>query len=326
MRVNRWLQFRRVEECTCDVCVVLAGLLLAGCASGVTGNAASDEGQRGPLTARAALGDLSTLDPCGYLGGDAFAKHGEVTSRVADLDECTYLVAVETGDVTVRVGLLDVFTQLPQGTRENRTLPRDAAVYALPHNENGCNRALRLADDVAISVLASASNAEDAAQPWMCDLADDGVNGVFGAVRDGKVEHWEPSSDSFAEIPACEVLPDEEVAALPGVGPGRVTPSPSGHQCRWGHEGGDTPTAVLRFTAGERADKVAASAQAEPISDRMTWIEPITGAGVCFATIEHVDPARPACPQLGQPSSQFGHRELATHLLELGTRGSVRGG
>jgi uncharacterized protein DUF3558 len=270
--------------------VLLAGLLLAGCDSGVPGSAASDERQRGPLTARDALGDLRTVDPCGYLGGDAFADHGAVTSRVADLDECTYQVAVESGEeVTVRVGMLDVFTQLPQGTREDRALPRDTAVYGLPRNENGCNRALRLADDVTISVLASATNAADAAQPWMCELADDGVTGVFRAVRDGRITHWEPARDSLATISACETLADEEVATLLGIGTGRVVPSPSGHQCRWGHEGGDTPTAFLRFTTGERADKVDPSAQAEPIADRMTWLEPITGAGVCFATTEHVD-------------------------------------
>lgn len=272
--------------------LVAALVLLSGCEADVTGDATPEEKNTEPLLPDEAFGDLTTIDPCGYLEPAAFADYGQVDDApVPDFDECTYLVTVSEAQVIVRVGMLTAREDLPEGTEEMRALPQESTLLELPRDDNGCYRAVALRTGHTVSVRANSSGGADKGQPLMCELAESGAAAVFETMRGGKVAHWRPKANSLAELSACELLEEDQVTTQLGIGPGKVTQSQSEHQCRWGRTGGDTATAVLRFRAGDRAALVQPDATAEPIAGRTTWMKSVssTNAEVCYATTEHVE-------------------------------------
>ena len=86
------------------LCVVAAALVLAGCTTAVDGTPLP--GDDSPLTS-AALGELTTVDPCSLTGPAAFADVGSARMPgMPTFDDCRVTVAVTGGHAHVRVGLL----------------------------------------------------------------------------------------------------------------------------------------------------------------------------------------------------------------------------
>jgi len=276
-----------------EVLLLVAGLAVAGCSSGVAGSPASRQEPGGPFTAERAFGDPRTVDPCSLTGPFAFQEHGEARMPAkVTMDECHVTVIVGEEKVTVELGLLRHVDTLPGGQREVRSLPGNAAIVEVPTQITGsCVMALRLADDIAVSATAEAELVDTVPAETLCALARDGAEGIAEVARTDRVRHWEPPHNSLARQSACGLLPADDVATLLGITE-RVSLYPAEHQCRWGRSGGATATVKLDFPVGIDAGVagVPDESPVEEIGGRPTWIVR-AGTGevdTCTLVTEHV--------------------------------------
>lgn len=270
-----------------------AGLVLTGCSTRVAGAPADDGRPTGRLTADA-LGDLRTINPCSLTGPFAFDEYGKA-KMPADptMDECRITVTIDDENAVIELGLLQHVDALPSGRRDVRQLTRGATIVEVPTQVSGaCSMALLLADDTAMSAIATAELVDTVAQETLCTLAQAGAEGIFHAVGNNLVRHWEPANNSLARVSACGLLPADKVATLLGITGDRVSLYPAEHQCRWGRTGGDTPTVKVDFPVGNSPNVagVPDRSPSEPIAGRTTWVDAIgtSDLQVCTVVTEHI--------------------------------------
>lgn len=269
------------------------GLLVSGCSTSVEGSPNDDGRPTGRLTADA-LGDLRTINPCSLTGPFAFDEYGK-TRMPADptMDQCRITVTVDDADAVIELGLLQHVDALPSGRRDVRRLTRGAAIVEVPTQISGaCSMALLLADDTAMSAIATAELVDTVPQETLCTLAQAGAEGIFHAVGNNLVRHWEPPHNSLARVSACGLLPAEKVATQLGITGDRVSLYPAEHQCRWGRPGGDTATVKLDFPVGNSPGVagVQDGTPGEPIDGHPTWVVPASTSDilVCTVVTEHI--------------------------------------
>jgi hypothetical protein len=273
--------------------VLAAGLVLTSCSTSVEG-APNDDGRATDRLTADELGDLRTIDPCSLTGPFAFDDYGEA-KLPADptMDECQITVTVDGEDAVVELGLLQHVDALPSGQEEVRQLTRGAMLVEVPTQIGGaCSMALLLSDNTAMTATATAEVLDTVPQETLCTLAGAGAEGIFRAVDDDLVRHWEPAHNSLARVSACGLLPADDVATELGITGDRVSLYPAEHQCRWGRTGGDTPTVKLDFPVGDSPSDVGVSDRSatEPVAGRPTWVIPTSTSDlvVCTVITEHI--------------------------------------
>ena len=152
--------------------------------------------------------------------------------------------------------------------------------------------ALVLADGLAITATAEPAGDIVPSDAVLCGLTEGAVRGVFDVLVGDRAKQWTPEPDSFATVPACDVLSGDQVAQQLGITSEQVTRYPAGHQCRWGRAGGDTATAKLDFPVAESLDElgVPAGTPAETIAGRESWVVEAGSAdiAVCTAYTKHI--------------------------------------
>jgi len=267
---------------------VAAVLVMAGCTTVTEGAPRRAATNEEPLTG-AALSD-GEVDPCSLTGPAAFEEYGPARMPgVPNLDECRVVVSTKEGGAFVYVGTQMSTATLPDAQDEVADLGRGTTVVGL----TDCDMALVLADGVAVLTSAEPSQpGEEISDEIRCGLAEGAARGVFGVLDGERVKYWEPESNSFATVSACDVLDDEKVAQQLGITADQRTRYPAEHQCRWGRAGGDTATAKLDFPVGENIDDVGVPVGLRPeqIGGRDTWVVDASAAqvAVCTAYTSHI--------------------------------------
>jgi len=262
--------------------LLTAAVLLTGCTSPASGNAAA-----GAYTAKSVFGDFTTYDPCSLVDLDVFADVGRAkVGQPASFEYCT--VDINPGDDKVMVGAL---AEVPnRDDFENvRNLPGGmwTGVYA-DEDAGYCDTPLVFADGIGLTLNAWSEGDEPPGN--LCEVADAAMTGVLAVVRSRGVEHHRYPADSLAAIDPCEVVAADVLAAVPGYA--AVTDQqgfPAGHVCTWSGDDPDGPHAQLTFGLGVRQEADAVGAQDVAGRPSVVSSKPdIGGRSWCQVDTDHI--------------------------------------
>ncbi|SFO92502.1 hypothetical protein SAMN05421810_101411 [Amycolatopsis arida] len=273
------------------LCALVGAVLLAGCAVVEPGkavpNAQEVERLARPLTSKAVLGDLATVDYCTLLDLGAL---GDVRlERVRpDFAACMAEVTAAEGRVLLGIGHLSEAptSVLGQPPDETVSLPHGWKVERFDGLEPGvCYRFLEFSDGVSLQVHATYPEGYPVVpSAALCRLADATIDGVRSWLTTRRVGRLTFREESLGRLDACVLVPEAEVeAALGGAAP--VSPEPTGHLCGWGSRWDEPgPAAFLEFAIQELGD---ADEFAETIGGRPSRVTPLDG-GSCLVETPHV--------------------------------------
>lgn len=271
-------------------------LLVAGCTPGGPPQAPAAPGQDESGTARAALGDLRTVDPCTLTDPAALREFGPADNAgTVSLDYCLLHVTLPNGSlVQLAVGELGPAPD-PQG---DPVVPRGSLRIVqnapLPGH---CTRQILFTDGLALRVSADLLTGDPGS--GLCGVAEAGAGAATAAVEQHRVGHRDFPANSLALVDPCDVLDSAVVQQIPGLEEALGQPSPAGHQCSWGEQIADSPRVQLTHTAGDPPEVLHGAAVEEDIAGRRTVISVVGG-----------DPQIPLC------SAETGH-------LPFGAAGQV---
>lgn len=229
--------------------VVIAGLALAGCSRAITG-AASADANAVPVTGKAVLGQLSTVDQCSLLDTDALDEVN-VPERPS-FDECSMPIGAGSGTVEMTVGPITGPGTSRAGERiahEAKKLPRGLKLErAAEVSGEACAMYVVFGDGLGIEIEVTNSGAyggpvRGTTELDMCAAAERGVDGVVSAISERQVRHRDYPDGSFGRLRACELIPDRLPAEVLRSQSVRELAYPSGHRCRWAATGGAAPSA-----------------------------------------------------------------------------------
>ncbi|WP_232283750.1 hypothetical protein [Saccharomonospora cyanea] len=162
--------------------------------------------QEKPLTAEAALGDLSAVDFCELLDAQALAKAGaDVDFTVPSFRHC--YVGVTTPSTTLTMTIGNLYDNNPKviWPSEDEKLSRSVRRQSIEVEGEGCLRALMFADEIGLRVLAQPlSDAEQIDQEELCRIADAATDGVAEAAFSEETFPQSFRPGSLAELDPCE--------------------------------------------------------------------------------------------------------------------------
>ncbi|MFI7680203.1 hypothetical protein [Actinophytocola sp. NPDC049390] len=266
------------------LCVAATALVLAACTAGVDGTPVP--AGEAPLTA-AALGDLTSVDPCSLTGPAAFADVGSARMPgMPTFDDCRVTVAAPDGHAYVWVGLLRDATTLRDDLEPRDRPGRGTTIGSLGGT---CDAALVLTDGLALTAWAEPAYGSPLDDTTLCALTEGALRGAYQVLDGGRVEHWVPPVSSLAVLDACDVVMIRHVQAALDLDAVDETPFPAGHRCRWGAPDRDSPGVDVEFRVAESAEDVGvpAGTDAELVGGRATWLVEHTDR-TCTAVTEHV--------------------------------------
>jgi len=254
------------------------------------------------LTAKAALGDLHSLDACSLIKPETFSKFGAVTygrhhpwDRYS-LENCEVDVGI-TAPVTISAGRMHPIADISQlmAGEPVRTLDGDLSVVQGETGADHCVQFVVFPDDLAMAVDAYVYEERTVTED-LCGMVAAAVDGVVDVLVAGTVRHRELADNSFGLLDACDV------ATSAGVAPVGMQAWPSGHRCVWTFDG-DPSSIELTFDS-----LVATSTLGEGIVDtemegRRTLSLPHDGS--CEVWTEHI-------PVEIEDTSDSGYVETAT--------------
>lgn len=247
------------------------GLTTSACAQVVPGTAVADPAglaavaeARRPLTAEAALGELTTLDTCSFTSADVFSSAGRVTGPPRpSFDYCTVTVTVGGEKIDVQVGSLVPKDQTPLSSApSSKKGPRGLRVLGEPGSPAECSMYVGFLDGtddllVRVQALPSVSDASTSVnRTILCTLAEVGAEAAMDAIADKKVRHWDLPRNSLGTVDACGLIEAEQVAqfAGPEFAPRLVRVRgtyPAKHLCRWGSTGISEPHVTIYLQVSE---------------------------------------------------------------------------
>lgn len=269
------------------LCVAAAAVLLAGCTAGIIGMPTPADDA--PLTS-AALGELTSVDPCSLTGPAAYADVGSARMPgMPTFDDCRVTVAVDGGHAYVWIGLLRDSATMRDTLH---TLDRPGRGTTIGNVRGTCDAALVLADGVALTAWAEPAFGSAPDAYTLCALTESAVRGAYQVLDGGRVEHWVPPVSSLAVLDACDVAMIRHVQAALDLDSVDESPFPAGHRCRWGDPDGDPPGVDVEFRVAESPEGagVPAGTSAELVGGRGTWLVEYTDRTwvTCTAVTRHV--------------------------------------
>ncbi|MGI5995457.1 hypothetical protein [Saccharomonospora viridis] len=213
--------------------------------------------QEEPLTAEAALGDLSTVDFCGLLDTKALEEgiEGTLAFTQPGFSQCLVGIDTQGGRVIATIGNLYDKSESTNWPSEDETLSRSVHRQVIA-TEVGCVRALLFADEIGLEVFAW--ELEDAGKldtETICHIADAVTDGVQDAALSEDTFTLSFQPGSLAELEPCSLLEDTEAAKVLG-GETSAQEQLGGHGCTWEVSSGESTgaTAELTFDVALTAD------------------------------------------------------------------------
>lgn len=275
----------------------VVGLVLAvsACTTQVTGSPVPVPNPTTPqkaqtTTAQSLLGDLPTIDPCGYVEARDLKQFGEaVDGRPESLDFC--LVTVTTGGAKLEV----LFGTLERAASE-RDLKGELVEYEglriveEPGESVRCARRLVFTDLVTLSVSVESYGEKTLPSTEMCRIANHATKVVADRVLAEEVEHRRFGPKSVGRLVACDAV-RASLAKVPGLTSPKAYEYPAGHQCRWSNDGqASTPRARLTYAVGKPSEPDGKDSVREDVGGRPTVIykSPASSVSFCVAETTHI--------------------------------------
>lgn len=172
--------------------------------------------QEKPLTAEAALGDLSAVDFCELLDDQALEKaDANVDFTVSSFRHCYVGVTTPSTELTMTIGNLYDNSDKVIWPSADEEISRSVRRQSIEVEGEGCQRALMFADEVGLRVFAyPLRDAEQADQETLCRIADAATDSVQkAALSEGTfTRSFRPGS--LAESDPCEPIEEAGVPDL----------------------------------------------------------------------------------------------------------------
>ncbi|HEU5108358.1 MAG TPA: hypothetical protein VFT95_07350, partial [Micromonosporaceae bacterium] len=273
--------------------VLLAGLLVlaavTSCASVVAGTPRAANGAgpaerptssgkpRPAAEAEELIGDLTTVDPCSLTDTRELSSFGTATIGVPDsLDECLVDIKTSTAPVVLYVGGLDRVTAFPDlAGKKSTDRAGGLRVVEYDSDDSYCNHLLVFPDGITLSVNASVY---EGSQPRLCDAVRAAMDSAIEAVLLDKVDHRAYARNSLGRVDPCELMPEQALAAVPGLGSVRPKQYPGQHNCAW--TAADNSVRLrLMFIAGKPPKPVGPGATEGQVAGRGSVLSPTPDAG-----------------------------------------------
>lgn len=262
-------------------------VLAAGCGSGVSG-IPHPQPTISPLGTDA-LGDLTTLDPCELVDGEALP--GTAGPEVLlSLDYCVVPVTIGAAHADVEVGgLYQLASESDLAGLDVSRLPR-VRVISAPGGVGTCRRQILFEDLTAVEVaVAFTGGVEAGFKP--CELATDAIGNVLREVSGPLLGHFSFPDSSLAWLDLCELVPDEWLAGTAGWQRPTSSTSLSGHDCGWSDGAADLPLLYVIFAVRPVPEGPAAprAAQETITGRRSTVASTLLGTSTaCVVETEHI--------------------------------------
>ncbi|XVV07487.1 DUF3558 family protein [Actinosynnema sp. CA-248983] len=276
--------FRRVA-----VAVGLA-VAVSACTTQVTGSPVAvpdpTTQEKSKATAKSLLGDLSTVDPCGFLDTRDLERFGQVSAEPPEsLDSCRFTVKVSGTKLDLLFGSLDqVDSERELGGEPEEY--KELRIVEEPEETVRCSRLLVFEDLVTLSVSVDNFSSNSASPADMCRIADHATKLVADRVVAKKVEHHEFGAKSVGRLEACRTV-RASLAKVPGLTTPKAHEYPAAHQCRWSNDGRlSTPRARLTYAIGKPTPPSGENIVREDIAGRPTVIIKSSAASVSFCAAE----------------------------------------
>ncbi len=223
-----------------------------------------------PATARAALGNLRTLDPCSLVDLATLKASGSAAlGDPQSLDYCVVKLTARSGPVELHVGETATTAQLASTSvdvpapRSTERLETGQQVVAGSPGLAGCQDDVAFTDGVAL--LVSAAPVDGPATTATCAAADAALRGALAIIAAARVAHRTYPKHSLGPVDACTALAPDVVQRFAGLlGTSRSVTSPAGHQCAYGRLGATYVSLVLaaayaRFDGGPGSTTMTAA-------------------------------------------------------------------
>lgn len=245
------------------------------------------------LTAKAALGDLTTVDACSLIEPDVFAAFGTTTFVAPEsMDYCHLQIAVAGGvKLDLTIGDLDTGENATATTKPLETLDRGLTLQQDDGAEFSCTQYLIFADGIRLRVDVYVYEGNNTTS--LCPVVRAGSDKVVDVVTGGKVKHHDYPSRSLSALTSCDLVADSVVEALPGLSMAKKTEYPGKHMCSWASPSGGVGSARVRLlmTLGVPVSTPPSGSTTETIGGRQTLVEPTPEAGdlsFCLLSTDHV--------------------------------------
>lgn len=232
------------------------------------------------LTSEVVFDDLTSIDPCSLTDLDTFEEFGEVEFATPEsLDYCAIGVdATGGGHAVISVGSFGELAALPELDGKH-VKDLDGGLWIGQQDEDPafCAQLLVFPDGVTQQVAGSVYEGD----VNTCPMVEAGMAKLVEVVQDKGVEHRDPEKDSLLSIDPCDLVEDDEVAAIAGLtGAKQKSEYPGKHMCYW-----EVPDAVSRvsvrvtFGAGPEPKATADGANTNPVAGRPSATNPYPTVG-----------------------------------------------
>jgi len=233
------------------------------------------------------LGDLTTVDPCGYVEPELFEEFGRADWGVAEsLDYCVIDVSTDDGEVFLTIGHLDdQFVEEDLEDQRVRDIDDEVWIGQPADEDDYCSLMLVFTDEITLRVDGQVTEGT----VEVCDLVEVGMDGVVEALKAGKVAHREPPADSLQTIDPCDVLGDPSVFAQPAMAEATRYDYPAKHECIWVTHG--VSTVRLLFASGPKPVPYGEGSTSSDIGGRPSVTYPVPDgeeSSYCIVDTAHV--------------------------------------
>ncbi|MFC4856665.1 hypothetical protein [Actinophytocola glycyrrhizae] len=232
--------------------VVAVGFLSA-CTAKVGGLPVATTTVPDELTSEVVFDDLTTVAPCSLTDPGAFDEYGTAEFTAPEsLDYCAVRVndISKDADVILSIGAFSVLSAQPE-LADNHVKDVEGGLWVGQQDDTPtfCSQLLVFPDGVTMQVSASVYDGSTDT----CPMVETGMDHAIDVITDRDVEHREPERNSLLRIDPCELVDDDDIAAIPGLeGVSRPDEYPGRHTCFWERSPGSPVTVRVQFGAGPR--------------------------------------------------------------------------
>lgn len=233
------------------------------------------------------LGDLTTVDPCGYVEPELFDEFGRTDWGITEsLDYCVIDVSTDDSETYLTIGHLDdQFVEEDLEDQRVRDIDDKLWIGQPADEADYCSLMLVFTDEITLRVDGTVS--EGAAE--VCDMVEAGMNGVVEAIKADEIGRREPPDDSLQTIDPCDILSDDSVFAQPGMADATRYDYPAKHECIW--VTGEPSAVRLVFTTGPKPVPYGDGSTRSDIAGRPSVTYPVPDgedSAYCIVDTEHV--------------------------------------
>jgi hypothetical protein len=238
-------------------------------------------------TSEGLLGDLTTVDPCGYVEPELFEQFGRADWGITEsLDYCVIDVSTDDSEVYLTIGHLDdQFVEEDLEDQRVRDIDDKLWIGQPADEADYCSLMLVFTDEITLRVDGQVTEGT----VEICDLVEVGMDGVVEAIKADKVAHREPPADSLQPIDPCDLLSDASVFAQPGLADATRYDYPAKHECIWVTDG--APTVRLLFATGPTPVPYGEGSTSSDIAGRSSVVYPVSDSeesSYCIVDTAHV--------------------------------------